>query len=83
MNKPDVFKLFSTTDEISDPIFFFFNIFSKLSLEFSSIYIADTAIGNGFRFPLVISTSIKLYDLIGKKITTKIAIIIFFISLAF
>ena len=27
----------------------------------------DTAIGNGFKFPLVISTSINALDLFGKK----------------
>ena len=59
LNNPDVFKFFSTTFEISDPIFFFLSIFSKFFFEFSSIDNGETAIGSGFKFPLVISTSIK------------------------
>ena len=52
----------STTIAISDPIFFFFRIFSKFSLESLSIDKGDTAIGSGFKLPLVISTSIKPKD---------------------
>ena len=39
----------------------------KLLLDFSSIDKGETAIGNGFKLPLVISTSIKLYDFTGKN----------------
>ncbi len=39
------FKLFSTIIDISDPMFSFFNIFSKLVLEFSSIDKGETAKG--------------------------------------
>ena len=46
--------------------YFFFKIFSKFFLEFSSIDNGDTAIGSGFKLPLVISTSIKANALIGK-----------------
>ena len=47
---------------------FFFKIFSKFFLEFSSIAKGETAIGSGFKFPLVISTSIKAKLFIGIKI---------------
>jgi hypothetical protein len=67
LNKPDVLKLFSTIEEISDPIFSFLRIFSKLFLDLSSIDKGETANGSGFRFPLVISTSIKAKALIGIK----------------
>ena len=46
----------------------FFNILLKLSLDFSSIDKGDTAIGNGLKLPLVMSTSIKAKALIGNKI---------------
>ena len=59
LKRPEVFKFFSTTTEISDPIFFFFKIFSKFFLDSSSIDKGDTAIGNGLRLPLVMSTSIN------------------------
>ena len=59
LNKPEVNKLFSTTFDISAPIFFFFKIFCSSSFEAFSIDNDETAIGKGFRFPLVISTSIK------------------------
>ena len=49
-------------EDISEPIFFFFKIFSKFFLDSSSIDSGETAIGNGFRLPLVISTSIKPND---------------------
>ena len=65
LKRPDVLKLFSTIIEISDPIFSLSRIFSKLFLEFSSIDNGETANGNGFKFPLVISTSIKANALIG------------------
>ena len=60
--------MFSTIRDISDPTLFFFNIFSKLFLEFSSIDKGETATGSGLRLPLVISTSIKPNDFIGDKI---------------
>ena len=40
-------------------MFSFLIIFSKLFLDCSSIDKGDTANGSGFKFPLVISTSIK------------------------
>ena len=52
LNNPDVFKFFSTTLEISEPIFSFLRIFSKLFFEFSSIDNGDTAIGSGFKLPI-------------------------------
>jgi hypothetical protein len=67
LNKPDVLKLFSTIVEISEPIFSFLRIFSKLFLDLSSIDKGETANGSGFKFPLVISTSIKAKALIGIK----------------
>ena len=55
--------------EISDPIFCILRIFLKLFSGFSSsIDNGETANGSGFRFPLVISTSIKAKALIGIKI---------------
>ena len=54
-------------EDISEPIFFFFKIFSKFFLDSSSIDSGETAIGNGFRLPLVISTSIKPNDFTGIK----------------
>jgi len=59
--------LFSTIVEISDPIFSFLRIFSKLFLDLSSIDKGETANGRGFKFPLVISTSIKAKAFIGIK----------------
>ena len=59
LNSPEVFKLFSTIFEISDPIFFLFKIFSNSFFDTLSIERGDTATGNGFKFPLVISTSIN------------------------
>ena len=59
LNNPDCFKLFSTTIDISDPIFCIFNIFSNSLTDFLSKDSGDTAIGRGLKFPLVISTSIK------------------------
>ena len=47
-------------------MFFFFNNVSKLFLDFSSIDKGETARGNGFKLPLVISTSINPNDFIGK-----------------
>ena len=67
LKSPEVFKFFSTIFEISDPKFSFFIIFLKIFLEFSSIDNGDTAIGNGLRFPLVISTSIKAKALFGNN----------------
>ena len=74
LKSPEVFKLFSTIIDISDPMFSFFNIFSKLFLEFSSIDKGDTAKGRGFKLPLVISTSIKANALIGRNIKNKLKI---------
>ena len=54
-------------EEISIPMFFFLSNFSKLFLDFSSIDKGETATGNGLRFPLVISTSIRLCDLLDVK----------------
>src|SRR6056300_664740 len=60
--------------------FFFLSKFSKLFLDLSSIDNGDTATGSGFRFPLVISTSIKLNDLtvVGKIINNVDKINLFF-----
>ena len=44
---------------------FFFNNFSKLFLDSSSIDNGETASGSGFKLPLVMSTSIKPNDFIG------------------
>ena len=63
---PKIFKLFSITEEISKPIFFFFKIFSKFCFDSLSIDKGETAIGSGFKFPLVISTSISEYELFVK-----------------
>ena len=68
LNRPDFTKLFSTTNEISAPISFFFNNFSKFSLDSLSIDRGETAIGRGLKLPLVMSTSIKEKALIGNKI---------------
>jgi hypothetical protein len=79
LNRPDVLKLFSTIIEISDPIFFFLRIFSKLFFDLSSIDRGETANGSGFKLPLVISTSIKAKALIGiKNIKNKINKFFFF-----
>jgi len=59
LKRPEIFKFFSTTIEISEPIFFTFKIFSKFFLDVSSIDNGETAIGRGFKLPLVMSTSIK------------------------
>ena len=67
LNNPEVFKLFSTIIDILDPIFSFFKISFKLLLDLLSVDSGDTAIGNGFKLPLVISTSIKAIALIGIK----------------
>ena len=83
MKRPEVLKLFSTIKDISSPISFFLSKFSKLFLDFSSIDNGDTATGSGFRFPLVISTSIKLNDLtVVSKIINNVDKInfIFFIT---
>ena len=64
LKSPEVFKLFSITLEISEPISFLSKIFSKLFFDSLSIDNGDTAIGNGFKFPLVISTSIKAKALV-------------------
>ena len=53
--------------EISDPIFSFLRIFSKLFFDLSSIDKGETANGSGFKFPLVISTSIRAKALSGSK----------------
>ena len=78
LNNPEILKLFSTIFDISEPIFSFFSIFSKPFLESSSIDRGETANGSGFKFPLVISTSIKAFALIGININnnTKIFFII-------
>jgi len=60
--------LFSTIFDISEPIFSFLSIFSKPFLESSSIDKGETANGSGFKFPRVISTSIKAFTLIGINI---------------
>ena len=51
-----------TIIDISEPMFSFFNIFSKFFLEASSIDRGETANGRGFRFPLVISTLINAFE---------------------
>ena len=65
LKRPEVLKLFSTIIDISDPIFSFFKTSSKNILDFSSIDKGETAKGSGFKFPLVISTSIKAKALNG------------------
>ena len=65
LNRPDCLKLFSTIIEISDPRSSFFKIFLKFSFDLLSIDKGDTATGSGFKFPLVISTSIKAKALVG------------------
>ena len=57
--------MFSTINEISDPILSFLSNSLKLFLDFVSIDNGETATGKGFRLPLVISTSINPNDLIG------------------
>ena len=75
LKRPEVLRLFSTIIEISDPIFSFLRIFSKLFFDISSIDKGDTAKGRGFRFPRVISTSIKAKAFMGKiNVTNKIRI---------
>ena len=56
---------FSTIKEISNPIFFTFNSLFKEEVESLSVANGETAIGKGLRLPLVISTSIREWDLIG------------------
>ena len=63
--------MFSTIFDISDPILSFLRIFLKPFLEASSIDKGETARGSGFKFPLVISTSIKAKALIGIKNNIK------------
>ncbi len=65
LNRPDCLKLFSTIIEISDPRSSFFKIFLKFFFDSLSIDKGDTATGSGFKFPLVISTSIKAKALMG------------------
>jgi len=77
LNKPEVLKLFSTINDISDPMFSLSKICSKFFLDVSSIDNGETASGRGFKFPLVISTSINAKAFIGIK--TKITIISFLI----
>ena len=48
-----------------------FKIWLKFFFESSSIDKGETAMGSGFKFPLVISTSIKAKDLMGNKINNK------------
>ena len=74
LNNPEVLKLFSTIFDISEPIFSFLSIFSKPFLDSSSIDSGETANGSGFKFPLVISTSIKAFALIGININYNIKI---------
>ena len=64
LNKPDCLRLFSTTLEISAPRSSKFNFFLKSFAELLSWERGDTAIGKGFRFPLVISTSIRAIELV-------------------
>ena len=71
LNNPDCLKLFSTTFEISSPIFFFFNIFSNFSFDKLFVDSGDTAIGNGDKLPLVISTSINAKAFVGKSSINK------------
>ena len=52
LNNPEVFKLFSTIEEISEPIFSLSKILLKIFFELSSIDKGETARGNGFKFPL-------------------------------
>ena len=68
LNKPVVFKLFSTTLVISDPKFSILVSSKNIFFELSSMYKGDTATGSGFKFPLVISTSIKEIALNGIKV---------------
>ena len=63
LNKPEIFKLFSTIKDISEPIFFFLRMLSKFFLDSSLIDSRETATGSGVRLLLVISTSIKPKDL--------------------
>ena len=65
-------KLFSITLEISNPKFSIFKFFLIFSLEISSVKKGETDIGNGSRFPLVISISTREYETPGfKKIKKK------------
>ena len=59
LKSPVCFKLFSTTNDISDPMSFIFKIFSTSTSDFLSDANGETATGRGLKFPLVISTSIK------------------------
>ena len=62
MNNPDCLRLFSITLDISAPISSKLISFLKKEFETLSWNNGDTAIGNGLRLPLVISTSIREYD---------------------
>ena len=82
LKRPEVLKLFSTIFDISDPIFSFLRICSKLFLDLLSIDNGETANGSGLRFPLVISTSINAIALNGIINNTNKIIKFFFIFLS-
>ena len=65
LKSPEDFKLFSTTEDISSPIFSFFNKFWNSLTDFDSTNKGDTAIGSGFKLPLVMSTSINPNEVFG------------------
>ena len=73
-NKPVLLRLFSITLEISRPKFSMFKFFLIFSIEFLSVKKGETDIGNGSRFPLVISISTREYETPGfnRKIKIKI-----------
>ena len=62
LNNPVLLKLFSTTSDIFSPNLLIFVSFFSSCLVSLSENRGDTAIGSGFRFPLVISTSIRECD---------------------
>ena len=64
-NFENVLKKENIGEEISEPIFFFFKILSKFCFDTLSIDKGETAIGSGFKFPLVISTSINAKEFVG------------------
>ena len=59
LNNPEVFKLFSTILDISDPIFVFFKRFFKFLLDSLSIDKGDTAIGKGFKLTYLFLISLR------------------------
>ena len=69
LNKPEVFRLFSTTDEISEPTFSIFSSLLEFFFELSSWNSGETAIGKGSKYLLLYQFLLKnLLSLLKTKI---------------